>query len=349
MQLSTRFMIPVVLGLAVPSLYGAETPTDKAVKVVTTLPHLAAIAREVGGERVSVTSLTTGRLDPHFIQPTPKLMRELQAADLFVENGLSLEPWSERVIDGSRNPRVRVLQPGHVYASKGIVALEVPILVTRAQGDLHAQGNPHIWLDPLRAKQMAANIVEGLKRVDPDHANDYAVRLLAFERRVDEALFGDELVALFGGKALSAMAQKGRLFSFLEKKTYKGKPLIDRLGGWLGRAQVLRGKKIVFYHRSWIYFTTRFGLNIAGYVEEKPGIPASARHRAHLTQLINKEGIQVVALASFYSEKLTQQVVSDTQAKVIVLPLDVGGAEGADDYFSLMDTILNRLVQGFEE
>ncbi len=324
-----------------PGLAAAE------VRVVTTLPHLASMTRAIGGEKVSVISLTSGRSDPHYITPTPSLMSKVRKADLFIEIGLGLEIWTERVIDGSRNPKVRPKESGHAYASRGVIPLDIPSVISRSQGDLHPRGNPHIWLDPLRAKTMATNIAAALKRIDPDNAKHYAVRLKAFHKRIDEAMFGKQMVALFGGDVLSGMAEKGRLIPFLKSKRLGGKPLIDKLGGWVKKALPLRGRKVVYYHKTWVYLSARFGLKIAGYIEEKPGIPPSAAHRDRLVKLIKANSVGVVGVASFYSEKTAKKVVAGTTAKVVVLPIDVGGTAAAKDYFSLMDTILDGHLKAF--
>ena len=146
--------IPKLLSLA---LLGAATglAQQAPTKVVTTLPYLASLAREIGGDEVVVESLGAPGLDPHFIQPTPGLSVRLAEAEAFIENGMSLELWSERVIDGARNQAIRPGFPGHVFAAMGIQALQVPRQATRASGDVHLAGNPHVWLEllPMRTSR----------------------------------------------------------------------------------------------------------------------------------------------------------------------------------------------------
>lgn len=330
---------------------GAAPPAK--VRVVTTLPDLGSIAREVGGNRVEVVSLARGYEDPHYVTPTPSLMREVNRADLFVEVGLSLEIWTERVLDGAGNPGVRPGAPGHVYASDGVPRKEIPKVVTRAEGDLHPEGNPHIWLDPLLAKRIARNIADGLARVRPDAAGEFEEGYRAFARRIDEALFGRDLIEeVFKGKAdlLIRLLEKGTLFPFLEEKEHpKGRKLIRRLGGWLGAAESLRGKKIVFFHQSWVYFADRFGLEIAGYVEEKPGIAPSARHRDEIVRLIREEGIRAIAIAPYYDDSIPRAIARETGCAVVVLPTITGGVKEATDYFTLLDTIIGRLGEVYGE
>src|SRR5512146_1810842 len=135
---------------------------DKKVKVVVTLPTLKTLTEEVGGNRVDVIALAKGDQDPHFVTPTPVLMQRTRQADLFIENGFSLELWAEQVANGSSNAKIFRGTPGRIIAGNGIAALEVPAVLSREMGDIHPQGNPHVWLDPLLAKIEAGNIAEAL-------------------------------------------------------------------------------------------------------------------------------------------------------------------------------------------
>src|SRR5688572_2731979 len=165
--------IGLLLLVSIISLSASAAP----LKVVATLPVLADLARKVGGEFVEVSSLAQPNQDPHFVIPTPTLMKKTRKADVFIENGLSLELWAQKVVDGTDNRRIRIGQPGRIVASRGIATLEVPHVNSRALGDVHPGGNPHVWLDPELAKKMAKNISEGLSAVDPEHAPQYAIKL----------------------------------------------------------------------------------------------------------------------------------------------------------------------------
>ena len=177
---------------------GSVLAQGDPVRVVTTLPTIKALVEEVGGERVDVIALAKGDQDPHFVTPTPVLMRRTREADLFIENGFSLERWANDVANGSGNSRIYRGTPGRVIAGTGVAALEIPSVLSREMGDIHPQGNPHVWLDPLRAKVQAKNIAEALGRIDPGGADYYSSRLADFEHRIDVALFGEELVNLIG-------------------------------------------------------------------------------------------------------------------------------------------------------
>lgn len=332
------------LHLAAGSLFAstATPPTSRTapIRVVTTLGVLADLTREVGGDLVSAEALADPRQDPHYVQPRPTLMRKAHDADLFVEVGLQLELWAEKVVAGSGNPRIQIGQPGRVIASDGIATLELPTQLSREWGDVHPYGNPHLWLDPINAIRMAENIAKGLERVDPEHAADYRRGFADLRRRLDEALFGRRLVEELGAAKLERLAQRDGLEGYLERHE-----LSEALGGWLAKARPLRGTKLVTYHKTWIYFTTRFGLEVPIEIEEKPGIPPSAKHRDAVLETMRREGVPIVLQAIFYNREAADWLAGRTDARVVVVPIDVGDRVGAPNYFSLLDLLLDRLLK----
>lgn len=305
-----------------------------ALQVVTTLPYLGSIAREVGPD-AEIIVLARGNEDPHTLSPTPALMAKVQHSDLYVETGLSLELWSERLLDSAGNPRVRRGQPGHVLAGASVPRLEVPTEVTRAKGDLHPEGNPHIWLDPLNGPVVADEIAAGLARVDPENAATYAENAKAFRAEVYRRTFGADLVAFMGGELLERLARSGQLEGFLEQKG-----LASRLGGWLAEARELRGKPVVYYHQNMAYFVARFGLEVVGYIEDRPGIAPSAAHRAELVDAMRQRGAMLVGVPTFYDDRLARVLAHEVGARVVRLPADVGGDDASTDWFAFVDTLV---------
>jgi len=126
---------------------------------------------------------------------------------------------------------------------------------------------------------------------------------------------------------------------YLDRKGTTGK-----LGGWLARAKSLRGLKIVTYHKTWIYFTDRFGLDVVAEIEEKPGIPPSQNYLHRLIQLINKQHVKVLFIDSFYPVKDGKYLAGKTGAKVVSNPIDVGATPGTDDYFGLIDHVIDATL-----
>jgi ABC-type Zn uptake system ZnuABC Zn-binding protein ZnuA len=330
-----------LLAAALPGTAAAE------VQVVTTLPVYAAIAKAVGGDRVAVSSIASSEEDAHFVKAKPSYALMLRQADLFVTTGLDLELWAPALVDKSGNSKVRDGQPGFVSASQGVVMMDVPSSVSRAAGDVHVYGNPHVHTSPINAKIVAGNIAAGLERVDPAGAAAYDAGLASFRRRIDEALYGKELVELLGADTLDPLARDGKLVAFLEGKTLGGAPLVERLGGWLGRARgSFYGKELVAYHKNWAYLTTLFGLSVADYVEPKPGIPPSARHVHDLIELMASRKIPVILAASYFSRDQVESIAERTGARAVIVPLGPPALD-ADGYFRMFDGWVDALAQGF--
>ena len=325
-------LLAVVTGTAAPA-------APKKVQVVTTLNVLAAVTREVGGDRVSVSALAKPNQDPHTLVAKPTYKVAAKNADLFVELGLGLDIWGSAVTDASGNPNIQTGQKGRVVASEGIETKELPATLSKAWGDIHPQGNPHVWLDPVNVKTMAANIAAGLTRVDPAGKDAYAANLKAFQAKIDDALYGHALVEEYGASKLERLSRRNELIDYLKSKgTYA------KLGGWLKQAEALRGLKIITYHKTWIYFTDRFGLEIRGEIEEKPGIPPSQDYLATLIKKIQSDGIKVLFIDTIYPQKDGTYIAGKTGAKIVSSPIDVGGAQGADDYFSLIGLLIDRTL-----
>lgn len=163
---------------------------DGKLNVVTTLPDFADIARQIGGDKVEAFAIVKGYQDPHFVDPKPSYIIKLQKADMFVYAGLDLEiGWVPPLLEGARNANILPGAKGNVDASKGVHLVEVPTgdpATLRAQGDIHVYGNPHYWLDPIRGRQIAQNIFEGLARLRPEDEAFFKQNLEAFLKKIDE-------------------------------------------------------------------------------------------------------------------------------------------------------------------
>jgi len=332
--------ITISIVLAIGSFQPFLHANDEKIQVVTTLTVLEYVAREIGGDRVVVHSLSNPHQDPHYVQPRPTLMKLAREADLFVEIGLQLELWAQKVVDGSANPAIQSGQPGRVIASDGISTLELPRVLSREWGDIHPHGNPHVWLDPVNVKTIAANIAGGLIRVDPVHVRDYRQNLRSFTDRIDIALFGRELVDEIGGRKLTRLSMQGKLDDYLEARDLR-----DKLGGWLKAAEPIRGNRFVTYHKTWVYFADRFGLEIPVEIEEKPGITPSARHRDRVIQQMRSDDIRLIVLSSFYDRSAADYISRETGASVVMFPIDLQVVEGVDTYFDLIGYYLDEMAK----
>lgn len=313
------------------------------VRVVTTLDVLARLARDVGGDAVEVTALVDGRQDSHFVEPRPTLMQRAREADLFVEVGLDLELWADKVAEGSGNPRIQRGRPGRVIASRGLSTLELPAELSREWGDVHPSGNPHLWLDPLLAIDMAANIAEALAAVDPARAERYRGGFEALRDDLHRRLFGERLVAEVGGAKLARLARQGRLDAYLAERG-----LESLRGGWLALAAPLAGRPVVSYHRTFTYFAARFGLRLPIQIEDKPGIPPTARHRDRVLEVLREEGVRTLLLERFYERGAADWLAERSSARVQPVAIDSGAELGIKSYAELIDALLAAVVAGEE-
>ena len=337
-----------MLTLAIGLLVVPAAQAQDQIRVVATLPTYASIAREITGDRGDVQSIARGDEDAHFVNPRPSFAALLQRADVFISTGLDLELWVPSLLDRANNQKIVEGGPGHVVAYSGVELLEVPENVSRTGGDVHIFGNPHIHTDPINAVLVARNIARVLKRVDPNNAALYDENNQAFEDRVIRRLFGDRIVELLGAETLFDLARGGQFWEFAGSQEFQGKPLTEYVGGWLGEAAPFRNQRMVCYHKNWAYFSARFQIACAMYVEPKPGIPASPRHVRDVIDFIRSDDIPVLFSANYFSSTQVERVASRTGAVAVIVPEHVAGEDGVDDYFTLVDTWVSRLSAGFE-
>ena len=267
--------------------------------VVTTTQDLASIAAAIGGDRVSVESLSRGYQDPHFVDAKPSYLLKLRKADLLIEVGRDLEVgWMPGLINNARNKKIQPGAPGFLDASTNVNILEVGARVGREQGDVHPLGNPHYWLNPENGLVVAANIRDALSRLSPADAPGFQQRYAAFETRLKAKI--DEW-----------------------KKTAAG----------LG----LNGMKVVTYHRSWPYFADAFGLDVIDYVEPRPGVPPAPRHVQELVAAMKTQKAGLLIVEPYFDPKLPQQIARNAGVPMVVLPPSVGAVPAAGDFFTLFD------------
>jgi zinc/manganese transport system substrate-binding protein len=272
--------------------------------VVSSIPTLGSLAKEVGGNRVEVESLGKGYQDPHFIEPKPNLMLVLNRADLLLYVGLELEiGWLPPLVLGSRNPKIQPGELGNLDCSQAIPVLDVPTTrVDRSMGDIHPQGNPHYWLPPGNARIIAREIAQRLEQLDPEGRADYEKNLAAFVARVDT---------------------KARQWESLTRK--------------------LRGMRIATYHKSWSYVSQWLGLEEVGYVEPKPGIPPDPQHLARLIALMKEKQAKLLLMEDFYNKSVASLVAEKAGARLLDLPTDVGAKPEIKDWFALVETVVRTI------
>jgi len=253
MKLLRRTLISILL-IAV-ALLGLDSRLEaQQVRVITTTPELADMAKQIGKELVQVESLTRGVEFMHAVPVKPSFVPKLNRADILIEMGLDLEiSWLPALMEVANNSKILPGQAGNIDCSVGIQVLEVPRSVDRSEGDVHPKGNPHYNLDPLSGRIMARNIANGLSRNYPQHKPVFEKNLNAYLNELDKAI-----------------------------------------ARWQAMAMPLKGVKIVTYHVEWSYFANRFGLQQVGMIEVKPGIEPTPNHLISLTQKMQQEKAQVI-------------------------------------------------------
>jgi ABC-type Zn uptake system ZnuABC Zn-binding protein ZnuA len=306
--------------IVIPSAAGSQ----EKLRIVTTLPTYASIAKEIAGDLADVEAIARGDEDAHFVTPRPSFAALIKKADL--------------LLDGAS---------GYVAAYAGVELLDIPAVVSRGEGDVHVFGNPHIHTDPINTIIIGRNILAGLRRIDADRSATYEANASAFEDRLLRRLFGERLVEIFGNETLFELARTHRLWSFLEEKSYQERPLTDYLGGWLAEGFHFRDREMACYHKNWIYFTARFRVDCGMYVEPKVGIPPSPGHVRELIDWMAENEIPALLAANFFSRSQIESVAARTGAAALIVPHSVGGAEGVDDYFALVDLWVSQLAEAF--
>ncbi|HET9234491.1 MAG TPA: metal ABC transporter substrate-binding protein [Candidatus Eisenbacteria bacterium] len=279
---------------------------DNALRVVTTLSDLAWLAETLGGERVQAKSICTGYQDPHYLEAKPSYARDLRDADLLVYAGLELEVgWLPRLLEAAHNPDLRPGSPRLYEASSAVKRiLEVP------QGGVdRSQGDIHPFGNPHFL-------------LDPRNMLLVADGLCARMTQLDPS------------GAPTYQAGLSKLHAMLEPK----------IAEWEKQAASLRGSPVVGFHKQWEYLADWLGLDLVGYIEDRPGIPPSPKHLNELITMMKTRQVRTVLVAPFNDVKEANEVAQRAGVKPAVLPAAVGGVENTGNYIALMDVIVSRLL-----
>jgi zinc/manganese transport system substrate-binding protein len=278
----------------------------EALEVFACEPEWAALALELGGDKVDAFSATTARQDPHSIQARPSLIARLRSADLVVCTGAELEiGWMPVLLRQAANGRIQPGGPGYFEAAQQVRLLEVPTRLDRSEGDIHASGNPHIQTDPRNIAAVAAALARRMAEIDPANAATIAARAQNFAGR------------------WAAATQR-----------------------WAQQAAPLRGTAIATYHKNWAYLEDWLGLREAATIEPKPGIPPGSQYLAQLVSELPAKGVRGIVHAAYEDPRGAQFVAERIGVPVIMLPFTVGGTDRARDLFGLFDDTVERLTAG---
>jgi ABC-type Zn uptake system ZnuABC Zn-binding protein ZnuA len=311
------------------------------IQVAATVPELGSLAREVGGDQVSVTVFAKGTEDPHFVEAKPSFIKALSRADLYIQLGMGIEAgWAPVLLQNARNGKVLPGAPGHLDASMVVTPLEVPTgPVDRSMGDVHPSGNPHYLLDPLNGLKVAQLIRDRLSELRPAKRQYFAERYDAFRQRLSSALVGEALAQKYDIERLALLQEQGRLASYLKQQ---GEDKL--LGGWLGAMLPYAGTKAVDEHALWPYFARRFGIQVIGHMEPLPGIPPTTKHLGELVERMRAEKVPLVLTSVYYDPRHARFLSERTGAQVVNMANQVGARDGTDDYLRMFDYNVRQLV-----
>ncbi len=283
----------------------AALPAAAALNVFACEPEWAALAKELGGDKVSAYSATHALQDPHRIEARPSLIAKARSAQLVVCAGAELEAgWLPPVLRESGNAAVQPGRAGYFEATPHVTRLEIPSKLDRAEGDVHASGNPHIQLDPRNLLAVAAPLAKRLGELDAANAGHYAERHRAFAEKMQQAI-----------------------------------------ARWEKEAAPLKGTRVIAQHKSFSYLFNWLGLVEAGTLEPKPGIEPGSAHLAQLVAQAKAQQVRLIVRTPYDSPRPGEWLAGRAGIPLVTLPFTVGGSERAQDLFGLFDDTIARLKE----
>lgn len=285
-------------------LLAAPLPGLAALSILACEPEWAALAKELGTDKVSVYTAAGALQDVHRVEARPSLIARARSANLLVCTGADLEVgWLPLVQSQSANPAIRPGQPGYFEAADFVELIEKPARLDRALGDLHAAGNPHLHLHPRNIADVAAGLGRRMAQLDPKEAAHYRHRTEDFLQRWQQAT-----------------------------------------ARWEKEAAPLKGLTLVVHHRDLAYLVAWLGMREVGSLEPKPGLPPSSAHLAQLLAKLKQEPAKAVVRSAYSDPRPAEWLAQRAGIPAIALPYTVGGSDRAKDLFGLYDDTLARLL-----
>jgi zinc/manganese transport system substrate-binding protein len=301
-------MRKTLIGAAL-SAFALSSPAHANLNVFACEPEWGALSHEIGGDKVSIYTATTGAQDPHQIQARPSLIAKARTADITVCDGAELEiGWLPMILQQAGNGKIAVGQPGAFDATNYVRLLEQPSRLDRAEGDIHAAGNPHIQTDPRMMLPVAKALAARFSQLDGANTAYYAGRLDDFNKRWSAALTK-----------------------------------------WTAEAAPLKGVNIAVQHHAWIYMENWLGLHEVVPLEPKPGVPPSSGYLAEVLQKLQATPAKFTIRAAYEDDRPSVFISEHANIPAVVLPFTVGGTDGAKDLFGLYDDTINRLLAGLKK
>jgi len=276
------------------------------VKVVGTIPDYTSIAKEIGGERVTVETLVKGTQDPHFADALPSHIIRLNRADLLISTGLGLESgWLPALLKNARNKKIQQGSEGFLEASRFVSLLDIPAKIDKSMGDVHPGGNPHFYTAPDQLFLIAKAVKNRLKIIDPQGKEYYEKQWTDFKTRYSQEV----------------------------KK-------------WKEKVKGMEGTRIVVYHESWVYLLKWLGFEKVGALEPKPGIPPSAGHVSRLLKRIKGKDVKFIFQEIYHPTSLSKVFSKKSGIRLLILPSMTGAQKDVKTIWDKFDAIINKITKG---
>jgi zinc/manganese transport system substrate-binding protein len=287
------------------ALLATILPAHAALNVLTCEPEWAALATEIGGDKVKASSATTAQQDPHRIEARPSLIARTRNADLLICTGMELETgWLPILLQQSGNGKIAPGQPGNFEAGNFVARLDIPASVDRSGGDVHAAGNPHIQQDPRNIALIATALAKRMAELDAQNAAYYQSRQQDFAARWSTAMTR-----------------------------------------WTQQIAPLKGVPVVEHHKNMEYLLNWTGMKAVGTLEPKPGVEPSAAYLSTLLAQLQKQPAKIVLRAAYQDSRASQWLAEHAHIAAVELPFTVGGSARAKDLFGMFDDTVARLTE----
>jgi len=296
-------LLLIVLLIPATSLFAGK------LNVVTSIPDIANMVEEIGGDRVRVTALATGREDLHAVPARPSFLPLLNRADVVISLGLDAEhAWLPALVREARNPDIVPGKHGWVQLNDGVTVLQVPDVLSRSEGEQHPEGNPHFNIGPHEGITMASNILDALIHFDPDGETRYNENYAAYEAKLNEMVISLK-----------------------------------------SRGASLANKKLIAYHEDLSYICEFYGIEQIGTIEVKPGVPPTASHLHHLEQDAENIGAEVIVHNQAQSERVPNRLGEKLGIPVVEIANAVGAQSEITTWIGLQHYNLGQLLEAFSE
>jgi len=297
----------IFIGLLIFISISVQVLADE-LNIVTTLPSLASITESIGGEHVEVFSITRGVQDAHYVEAKPSYMLKLNKADLLIYSGLELEiGWLPLLIQGARNSEVTVGSRGNLNAS---LALSGEQILEKPRGEVdRSMGDVHPAGNPHYL-------------LNPHNAKPVA------------ELITEKLIEL---DPENETYYEQNLEKFI-------KMLDEKISQIESKAAYLNGLDIICYHVHWSYFLDWLGINSVGYIELRPGIPPTPKHKREIIKLMKEKDIKLVMISSWKEPTKAEEVAKSVDAKLVILPGEVDAMPDCENYFKWFDYLIAQVT-----